>query len=87
MKNIKNLITAVFLLLVVAAQAQTEAYVREHYDKKEVKIKMRDGVMLHTTIYSPKDKSQANEYLQLLNNNTYIMFIVCNNRFFYRFYI
>lgn len=69
MKNIKNLITAVFLLLVVAAQAQTEAYVREHYDKKEVKIKMRDGVLLHTTIYSPKDKSQ--EYPILMMRTPY----------------
>jgi len=38
--------------------AQDEAYnVKEHYTKQEVTITMRDGVKLHTTIYSPKDTS------------------------------
>lgn len=32
--------------------------VSENYDKKEVYIEMRDGVKLHTTIYSPKDTSR-----------------------------
>jgi hypothetical protein len=31
---------------------------KEHYDKKEVTITMRDGIKLHTTIYSPKDTSK-----------------------------
>lgn len=35
-----------------------ENYVAENYTKQEVDIEMRDGVKLHTTIYSPKDKSQ-----------------------------
>ena len=30
----------------------------DHYTKKEVMIEMRDGVKLHTTIYSPKDTSK-----------------------------
>ncbi|MDQ7917818.1 CocE/NonD family hydrolase [Mesonia sp. MT50] len=39
--------------------AQDEDYqIKEHYDKQEVDIEMRDGIKLHTTIYSPKDKSQ-----------------------------
>ncbi len=33
--------------------------VKANYDKQEVAIEMRDGVKLHTTIYSPKDKSKA----------------------------
>jgi putative CocE/NonD family hydrolase len=33
-------------------------YVKDHYDKTEVNITMRDGIKLHTTIYSPKDKSK-----------------------------
>ena len=33
-------------------------YVKTHYDKKEVQVKMRDGKSLFTTIYSPKDKSK-----------------------------
>jgi putative CocE/NonD family hydrolase len=31
------------------------AYIRKHYDKKEVYIPMRDGVKLFTSIYTPKD--------------------------------
>ena len=38
-------------------QTSTEQnnYVEENYNKQEVDITMRDGVKLHTTIYSPKD--------------------------------
>ena len=35
----------------------TREWVRNHYDKREVKIMMRDGVKLHTVIYEPKDRS------------------------------
>lgn len=36
-----------------------ESYVsKEHYNKQEVTITMRDGIKLHTTIYSPKDTSK-----------------------------
>ena len=35
----------------------SETYVADNYTKKEVDIVMRDGVKLHTTIYSPKDTS------------------------------
>lgn len=35
----------------------TEEWVRKHYVKKEVKIEMRDGVHLFTSIYEPKDKT------------------------------
>lgn len=31
----------------------------DHYTKKEVMIEMRDGIKLHTTIYSPKDTSKT----------------------------
>ena len=36
-----------------------ENYVANNYSKKEVNITMRDGIKLHTTIYSPKDKSKT----------------------------
>ena len=36
-----------------------ENYVANNYTKKEVAIVMRDGVKLHTTIYSPKDKTKT----------------------------
>jgi len=47
------------------AEAPTDAtagstladYVSAHYDKQEVRIPMRDGVKLFTTIYTPKDAS------------------------------
>lgn len=35
----------------------SDTYVEDHYTKREVDIEMRDGVTLHTTIYSPKDTS------------------------------
>ncbi|HET8810782.1 MAG TPA: CocE/NonD family hydrolase [Flavobacteriaceae bacterium] len=46
-----------FFFLNFSLSAQTE-YIQEHYTKQEVQIEMRDGVKLHTTIYSPKDTSQ-----------------------------
>lgn len=35
-----------------------ETYVSNNYTKQEVDISMRDGVKLHTTIYTPKDTSK-----------------------------
>ncbi|KAA2215842.1 MULTISPECIES: CocE/NonD family hydrolase [Maribacter] len=35
----------------------SDTYVADNYTKKEVDIEMRDGIKLHTTIYSPKDTS------------------------------
>jgi putative CocE/NonD family hydrolase len=46
-----------------------ENYVKEHYNKEEVYITMRDGIKLHTTIYSPKDTSQ--EYPILMQRTPY----------------
>ena len=43
--------------------------VSEHYNKKEVSIAMRDGVKLHTTIYSPKDTSK--QYPILMQRTPY----------------
>jgi putative CocE/NonD family hydrolase len=43
----------------------SDTYVQDHYDKKEVTIAMRDGIKLHTTIYSPKDKSQQYPILMM----------------------
>ncbi|HZJ37447.1 MAG TPA: CocE/NonD family hydrolase [Gillisia sp.] len=40
------------------SQENDEYEVSENYDKQEVNISMRDGVKLHTTIYSPKDTSK-----------------------------
>ncbi|MFD2587806.1 CocE/NonD family hydrolase [Croceitalea marina] len=46
-----------------------DTYVQDNYTKKEVDIKMRDGATLHTTIYSPKDKSK--EYPILMQRTPY----------------
>lgn len=46
-----------------------DTYVKDNYDKQEVTIEMRDGIKLHTTIYSPKDKSQ--EYPILMMRTPY----------------
>lgn len=46
-----------------------ENTIRLRYDKKEVMIPMRDGVKLHTTIFTPRDKSQ--KYPILLKRTPY----------------
>src|ERR1700733_7976606 len=56
------------LLLPVACTAQdrrtTEGdYVKDHFDKQEVYIPMRDGKRLYTVIHSPKDPSQPRPFL------------------------
>jgi uncharacterized protein len=43
------------LLLVGASALGQQDYVREHYEKREVLIEMRDGVKLFTSIYTPRD--------------------------------
>ncbi len=39
-------------------EKKEDTFVQDNYTKQEVDIAMRDGVKLHTTIYSPKDKSK-----------------------------
>lgn len=34
-------------------------FVRAHYSKREYRIPMRDGVELHTAVYSPRDRSRT----------------------------
>jgi len=72
MKTFKySLFSIVFLFVLnpVLAQSSTEFEVKENYDKMEVDIPMRDGINLHTTIYSPKDTSQ--EYPILMQRTPY----------------
>ncbi|KFB01006.1 X-Pro dipeptidyl-peptidase [Mangrovimonas yunxiaonensis] len=45
------------------------SYAKTHYTKKEVTIEMRDGITLHTTIYSPKDSTKT--YPILLKRTPY----------------
>lgn len=47
-----------FIVAFVFSQEKTANYVSENYTKKEVRIKMRDGAELFTSIYFPKDTSK-----------------------------
>ncbi|MHA7844447.1 MAG: CocE/NonD family hydrolase [Winogradskyella sp.] len=42
-----------------------DTFVKDNYTKKEVMITMRDGINLHTTIYSPKDTSKTYPILMM----------------------
>jgi putative CocE/NonD family hydrolase len=64
-----NILTLAFTFIISFGVFAQENYVEENYDKKEVYITMRDGIKLHTTIYSPKDTSQ--EYPILLQRTPY----------------
>ncbi|MDC8004765.1 CocE/NonD family hydrolase [Aureisphaera galaxeae] len=64
----KRLIFLIALFVATTACAQ-EDYAKDHYNKMETTITMRDGVKLHTTIYSPKDTSK--EYPILLQRTPY----------------
>ena len=44
-------------------------FATEDYQKQEVKIEMRDGALLHTSIYSPKDTTQ--EYPVIIRRTPY----------------
>jgi putative CocE/NonD family hydrolase len=49
-------ISALFACVFLLAQDKYDA--REHYDKAEYMVAMRDGVKLYTQVYTPKDKTQ-----------------------------
>ena len=66
---IAPVIVLAFFGSVSTLQAQTDAEVKAHYIKSEHQIRMRDGVRLFTSIYSPKDKSRA--YPIMLNRTPY----------------
>jgi putative CocE/NonD family hydrolase len=66
MKRIFILWVAVCVQAFVFAQ---DYQVEDHYNKQEVQIAMRDGIKLHTTIYSPKDTSKT--YPILLQRTPY----------------
>jgi hypothetical protein len=74
---VKVLFLSVGLLFVIGSCKKTvktevqqvDTYVQDHYTKLEVDIEMRDGVTLHTTIYSPKDTSK--EYPILMQRTPY----------------
>lgn len=61
MRSVRLIILKSIVLLytiTLFSQETTTFNVKEQYTKQEVDIVMRDGVKLHTTIYSPKDTSK-----------------------------
>ncbi len=67
---------AMLLYSGTTALAQTKinedsVYIREHYNKIERMIPVRDGVKLFTSIYIPKDISASKTYPILLNRTPY----------------
>jgi len=70
MKNTLLLLALVLLGGRLHSQTAADAaYVKEHYDKSEITVPMRDGKKLFTVIYSPKDQSK--KYPVLLNRTPY----------------
>jgi len=67
--EVKMMVKNIFALFVLSMSAvcvlaqDAEFDVKAHYDKTESKIPMSDGVLLHTVVYSPKDKSQEYPFL------------------------
>jgi len=51
------------------AQEDRAGFVKANYTKAEYKIEMRDGIRLHTTVYSPKDQSKT--YPLIMNRTPY----------------
>ncbi|HEY0245575.1 MAG TPA: CocE/NonD family hydrolase, partial [Mucilaginibacter sp.] len=73
----KTTIFLLSLLLACGTFAQrnrggnTDTYVKDHFNKKEVYITMRDGIKLFTAIYTPKDASPQKTYPILLSRTCY----------------
>ena len=65
----------IFLLIAMSALASAQSlnkdsvYMREHYEKFEYQVPMRDGIKLFMVVYMPKDKSKS--YPILLNRTCY----------------
>lgn len=52
-----------FTAVTKAQNSQDSSWIRDHYTKKEIYIPMRDGVRLFTTVYAPKDATEAHPIL------------------------
>ena len=69
--DLLRVLTAITLSLLLGAGAfsQQVESTRAHYTKYDYRIPMRDGIKLFTTVYMPKDTSQA--YPILINRTPY----------------
>lgn len=48
-----------------------EAFIAANYTKEEVRITMRDGITLHTAVYTPLDASESRTYPILMTRTPY----------------
>ncbi|WP_109097538.1 CocE/NonD family hydrolase [Aquimarina sp. AU58] len=72
MRSVRFILLRSIVLLYTSVMFSQEAdsyTIKEHYTKQEVDIVMRDGVKLHTTIYTPKDTSK--KYPILMHRTPY----------------
>ncbi|WP_337865123.1 CocE/NonD family hydrolase [Ignavibacterium sp.] len=53
--QIKVLLILIISFNILACAQEKENFIKDNYDKKEYRIKMRDGIHLYTVVYSPKD--------------------------------
>lgn len=51
--------------------AENAAWFKANFTKKEVMIRMRDGIKLHTVLYIPKDASKTKQYPILMERTPY----------------
>lgn len=70
---LKSLLSVTLMLIsfVASAQNSDEPFIRENYTKSEYDIPVRDGVKLHTIVYSPKDASAEKKYPFLMQRTCY----------------
>ncbi|MBI5707395.1 MAG: CocE/NonD family hydrolase [Armatimonadetes bacterium] len=61
----KTTFTLALFIAVLSTSPAQSSYVREHFNKMEVQIPMRDGVKLWTTIYAPSDAGAATPFLMM----------------------
>ena len=63
MKKLFLLLLFIQASFIIFAQDIDSAWFAQHYTKKEVYITMRDGIKLFTSIYTPKDNTEAHPIL------------------------
>ncbi len=68
-KTLLSLLVLAWFQGLAAGQESLPRYIRENYTRQDYLIPMRDGVRLHTVVFSPRDKSQA--YPLLINRTPY----------------
>jgi predicted acyl esterase len=59
MKKRHALLFIGLLTAAISLTGQHPNFVRENYLKSEYQVEMRDGVKLHTIVYTPKDTSKT----------------------------